>query len=256
MNNEFENKNINTDESNNAKRLRMLGDDASENIHLKSDEAVKGAFWPNFWFRYKWHVIISSAFLLIFIVFLIQHLNAEKYDVGVIYAGPAYLLDVQSDIADAFEDFAKDINGDGEKHVLVSSTVYMNEEQQIAAANGNKNDLLALQSANMQSYKDFQQQMMAGNIVVCLMDPSLFEDYKEAFANVSNILGYEPDSSLMYAENAINFQNTDFAKSYECFKYLPKDTLLCIMTTHQLTPDEERSAAVELFDAVVNFKAQ
>lgn len=255
MNNEFENKNINTDESNNAKRLRMLGDDSSEDIHLKSDAEVKGAFWPNFWFRYKWYVIIISAFVLIFTVFLIQGLNTKKYDVGVLYAGPTYVVDIQNDIANAFKDFAKDANGDGEKYVLVSTNVYMNEEQQIEAANGNKYDQMALYSANIQAYKDFQQQMLAGNIIVCLMDPSLFEDYKEAFSDVSDILGYEPDSSLMYAENAINFQKTDFAKSYECFKRLPKDTLLCIMTTHQLTPDASREVSIDLFKAVVNFEA-
>ena len=256
MNNEFENKNINTEESNNAKRLRMLGDDSSEDIHLKSDEAVKGEFWPNFWFRYKWHVIIISAFLLIFVVFFIQEANTKKYDVGVLYAGPTYAVDIQTDLANAFADFARDVNGDGEKFVLFNTSVYMNEQQQIEAANGNKYDQMALYSANIQAYKDFQQQMLAGNIIICLMDPTLFEDYKEAFSNVSDILGYEPDSSLLYAENAINFHKTDFAKSYECFKRLPKDTLLCIMTTHQLTPDAEREVAIELFNAVVNFKAQ
>lgn len=255
MKNEFENKNINNEESNNAKRLRMLGDDASEDIHLKSDEEVKGAFWPNFWFRYKWHVIIISAFLLVFVVFFIQHLNTEKYDVGVLYAGPTYVVDIQKDIANAFEDFAKDTNGDGEKHVLVSTNVYMNEQQQFEAANGNTYDKLALQNANVQAYKDFQNQMLAGNIILCLIDPSLFEDYKEAFSDVSDILGYEPDSSLMYAENAMYFHKTDFAKSYECFKRIPNDTLICIMTTHQLTPNAEREVAIDLFKAVVNFEA-
>ena len=63
MNNEFENNNKaesteNKVESNNAMRLRMLGDNAGENIHLKSDAEVKGAFWPNLWFKYKWVIII------------------------------------------------------------------------------------------------------------------------------------------------------------------------------------------------------
>ena len=54
MSNEFENKNStdNIGESNNAKRLRMLGDSTGEDIHLKSDEAVNGEFWTNFWFKY------------------------------------------------------------------------------------------------------------------------------------------------------------------------------------------------------------
>ena len=49
-------------------------DDAGENIHLKSDAEVKGAFWPNLWFKYKWVIIISSAFLLTFVVIFVQFL--------------------------------------------------------------------------------------------------------------------------------------------------------------------------------------
>ncbi|MBQ9744189.1 MAG: hypothetical protein IJW19_03600 [Clostridia bacterium] len=258
MNNEFDNKdfNKNNDESNNAKRLRMLGDSSSEDIHLKSDEGVKGAFWPNLWFKYKWHIIISAAFLFIFSVIIIQFATGTKYDVGVLYAGNEYVVDIQDDFSDAFDDFAGDTNGDGEKNVLVTSTVYMTEEQRKEAANGNKYDELALRNSNNNSYRNFQEQMMAGNIAICLLSPNLYEDYKDAFANAEDILGYRPDDELLYADNAIKFKKTDFAKQYDCFDRLPEDTVLCIMVTHRATPKEEKEAAIDLYTAIVNFEAE
>ena len=255
MNNEFDNKNsIDTGESNNAKRLRMLGDDSSENIHLEENKDFKGAFWPNLWFKYKWHIIIISAFLIIFTVLLIQFLTTTKYDVGVLYAGPEYVVDLQDDFAKAFGDFAKDTNEDGEKNVLFTTTVVMTPEQQKAAANGNQYDYLALQQSNKDTKKAFSDQMMAGNIVVCLLDPHLYAEYSDAFADVKEILGKELDSELMYAPDAIYFKKTDFAKYYECFDRLPSDTLLCIMVNHRMTSEEEKQAAKELYTAILNFQ--
>ncbi len=256
MNNDFDNRNNveQNGESNNAKRLRMLGDSSSENIHLEENKDFKGAFWPNLWFKYKWHIIISSAFLAIFLVLLIQFLTATKYDVGVLYAGPEYVVDLQDDFSKAFRDFAKDTNEDGERNVLFTSTVVMTLEQQKAAANGNQYDYLALQQSNKDTKKAFSDQMMAGNIVICLVDPHLYEEYKDAFVNVSDVLGDELPSELMYASNAIYFKKTDFAKYYECFDRLPKDTLLCIMLNHRMTSDEEKAAAKELYCAILNFE--
>ncbi len=256
MNNEFDNNKVTEQvgESNNAKRLRMLGDTSSENIHLEENRDFKGAFWPNFWFKYKWHTIIISAFLIVFTVFFVQYLTSTKYDVGVLYAGPEYAIDLQDDFAKAFEDFAKDTNGDGEKHVLITTTVVMTTEQQKAAANGNQYDYLALQQSNKDTKKAFSEQMMAGNIAFCLVDPHLYEEYSDAFVNVSDVLGKELDSSLLYAPNAIYFKKTDFAKYYECFRRLPNDTLLCIMLNHRMTDDEEKAAAKELYTAILNFE--
>ncbi|MBR7101483.1 MAG: hypothetical protein IKC74_04275 [Clostridia bacterium] len=256
MNNEFKNRNSEEcgGESNNAKRLRMLGDSSAEAIHLEENKNFKGAFWPNLWFKYKWHIIITSAFLIIFIVFLIQYLTATKYDVGVFYAGPEYVVDLQDDFSKAFGDFTKDRNNDGEKNVLVTSTVVMTLEQQKAAANGNQYDYLALQQSNKDTKRAFSDQMMAGNIAICLVDPHLYEEYSEAFVNVSEVLGKEVDSSLLYAPNAIYFKRTEFAKYYECFKRLPNDTLLCIMLNHRMTDEDEKIAAKELYTAILNFE--
>ena len=36
-------------ESNSARRMRLLGETPSEDIHLKSDSEVKGKLWDNIW---------------------------------------------------------------------------------------------------------------------------------------------------------------------------------------------------------------
>jgi len=257
MNNEFDNKRSidNTGESNNAKRLRLLGDSASENIHLEENRGFKGAFWPNLWFRYKWVIIISSIFLVIAVVILIQFLTATKYDVSVFYSGPEYIVDIQNDFSMAFKDFAKDTNGDGEKNVLVTSTVVMTEEQMRAAAKGNQYDYLAIQQANKDSHQTFSEQLVTGKYIICLIDPHLYEEYSDVFANASDVLGEELDPGLMYAPNAIYFKRTAFGNYYDCFKRLPNDTLLCIMLKNQWSSEDDIEASKELYNDILNFKS-
>ena len=253
MSNEFENNKTDIGESNNAKRLRMLGDSTGENIHLKSDEEVKGEFWPNFWFKYKWHVIIISAFVFIFLIFGIQLLTATKYDVTIMYTGPKYVVNIQDKFQEAFDSFAEDYNEDGEIHTVFTTLVYMTPEQREEAAKGNENDLMALNKANQENYQAFKSQIMSGKVVFYLLDPSMYEDYAEVFANVSDILGYTPDSSLLYSEKAVYLKQTHFGKHFDCFKNLPDDTLICIMDKHVFSDEEELSAAKDLFINIMKF---
>jgi len=262
MNNEFENKDENTQESvdnigesNNAKRLRMLGDSSDENIHLKSDEAVKGEFWPNFWFKYKWRVIIISAFLLIFLIIGIQMLTTVKYDVTIMYTGPKYVVHIQDNFTEAFGSFAKDYNDDGEVNALFTSLVYMTPEQQEIAAAGNENDKMALSKANRESYEAFKSQIMSGRVVFYILDPSLYNEYSDIFANVSDVLGYTPDSSLLYSEKAVYLKKTDFGQYFKCFNDLPDDALICIMDKHVFSDEDELEAAKDLFVSIMEFKA-
>ena len=260
--NEFENKDKKAQESgdklgesNNAKRLRMLGDSSDEDIHLKSDEAVKGEFWPNFWFKYKWRVIIIASFVFIFLVVGIQMLTVVKHDVTIMYAGPKYVVHKQESFEEAFGSFAKDYNEDGELHTLFTTIVYMTPEQQEQAAAGNENDLMALSKANRESYEAFKSQIMSGRVVFYILDPSLYNEYVDIFANVSDVLGYTPDSSLLYSEKAVYLKQTDFAKYFDCFKELPDDALICIMDKHVFSDEDELAAAKDLFISIMEFKA-
>ncbi|MBO5713693.1 MAG: hypothetical protein J6R88_05815, partial [Clostridia bacterium] len=70
----------------------------------------------------------------------------------------------------------------------------------------------------------------------------------------SDVLGYSPDSSLKYADNAVYFKNTDFGKYFDCFKNLPDDTLMCIMDKHVLSEEEDLLAAKDLFVKIMEFE--
>ena len=261
MNNNFENndKKINTEngESNNAKRLRMLGDSADENIHLRSDADVKGAFWPNFWFKYKWHVIITLGFLIIFAVAFVQMLLKTDYDVTVMYAGPTYCVVYKDDYERIFQEASKDYNGDGENHLLFNSTVYMTIERIEQAAKDNENDKLIMIRENQKSHEAFQNQMMAGTPNFFLLDPSLYEEYKDAFGNISELIGYELDSDMLYADDAIYFKKTALAKAFaseDCLKQLPDDTLICILDKHVMIDEEELNNAKDLLKSIIEYQ--
>ena len=69
----------------------------------------------NFWYHYKWVVIIVTFFLIIGIILTVQLVTRKNYDVYIMYLGDASIPDTKyQDIMDSFEKIADDYNGDGE----------------------------------------------------------------------------------------------------------------------------------------------
>ena len=78
-----ENKNS-VNESNAAKRLRLLGENMDEKIHSEEDEIKKGNFWQNLWYQHKWTIIICIFFLIaaLWLTFIIA--RSEQTDIRII----------------------------------------------------------------------------------------------------------------------------------------------------------------------------
>lgn len=74
----------------------------------------------NFWFQYKWHTIGILLSLVILTVLVAQCATRPKYDLEVVYFTYTPVLDNQTEkIGEYIENFAEDINGDGEINVQV-----------------------------------------------------------------------------------------------------------------------------------------
>ena len=79
----------------------------------------------NFWFQYKWHVIAIAALTIFMTVMIVQCASRVKYDLEVVYFTYHAVLDEQTGgIAAYIEQFANDLNGDGEVHVQVVNCSY------------------------------------------------------------------------------------------------------------------------------------
>lgn len=196
-------------------------------------------WWDNFWYHYKWTVIIAGFFIVFFAICIVQLMTREKIDVYVMYAGPTVLShQTIKDCESAFRQvMSDDYNGDGEKGVQFLDLTLMTDEQVAAAKKAAEEDGEGALVINPQTLSEtktrFNNEIFGGESVICLLDPAWFEYVKEGsgFLPLSEALGYTPEGAI--DEYGIYLHDTDFGNFFSCFDYLPEDTVLCFrrMTT-------------------------
>ena len=247
-------------ESNSAKRLRMLGDTTSEDIHLKSDDEVKGSFWANLWYQRKWAIIIGGITLLLLIGLTFTLCHDTKSDMNIIYVGPNYDLSLPDKLEamnQKLELICPDYDGNGEVVVNSPTLIYKSPEQLEAYKKANPNrDLSAMDKANNDAYNQFAGQIMSGELAIYLIDPYLYNQMaKTACVPLAEILGYECDDRLKYDDKAIYFCKTDFAIYFDEFDDVPSDTLMCIVKTIN-TDDDFFADSCDYFKKIVEFEVE
>ena len=98
----------------------------------------------NFWFHYKWYVIGIAFAIAAFVLLVAQCMSIPNYDFNVIYFSYTPAIDRQTDlIADYFEKYGEDINGDGEVQVQILNCSFSNEPGDIAYRNSQLQKLQA-----------------------------------------------------------------------------------------------------------------
>ena len=251
-------------ESNAAKRLRMLG--ISNEPEPPAIPVKKVGFFENFWYHYK-GVTIAVLFLAAVIgIGVNQMLNKTVPDIYIMYAGPHYYENT-SGIMGAFKaTMPKDYNGDGEKIVNILQTVNYTEEQlEMLKEEANKQAEAAGEDAHFdaninkgfyaQEYEKFTNEILIGESVICILDPSLYEEIcgDDLLLTLEEALGYTPKSA--YDDYAIKFKELNFAKKYKVFDALPDDSLLCIRRVTAMSSLKGKKAKERHEDHVDYFKA-
>ena len=82
-------------------------------------------WFHNYWYYYKWRVIIVSFFVVIAVFCTVQFFTQNKTtDVTVAFIGPYFpAADSEKEIGNAFSQImSKDLNGDGKKNATVIIT--------------------------------------------------------------------------------------------------------------------------------------
>ena len=218
-------------ESNAAKLLKIR--EGKDSLSIDSEEPVKKSFWGNIWYHYKSPILIFISFIIIFAIATGQIMKRDKPDTYILYAGPVYF---DSESTKEIESILKsvmseDYNGDGEKGVQFTNIVYLSEDviaQRQAEANENGYSLSVNNHANNEEYETFSNEMLSGNSVICLLDPFLYENVKEAegFLKLSEIFDETPDGAI--DEYGIKFSETKICKYYSVFDSLPEDTIFAV----------------------------
>lgn len=256
----------NIPESNAAKRLRGLGIDPTAES-ADSVEVAPVGFWENFWYHHKWKTIIISFAVILLVICTLQMCTQNSYDIYILYAGPGYLTGNETlSTQNALKQLVPDQDGDGSKDVMFSIINYMNpaqiaEKQALAEEQGV--DLYIDLAGNASKLERFQIEVVAGESVIYLLDPLLYESVKDAggLLRLDEVLDEIPASAV--DEYGIRLADTDLYQSITTLQYLPEDTVLCIrkVSTMSVFKGQKRSEEiharhVELFRQIVAFETE
>lgn len=216
----------------------------------------------NFWYHYKWHVIIAVFAAVFLFVAITQMVNKEKVDAYVMYAGPtAFFASEIYEMQEAFEAVMPDMNGDGKKTVqfiditvLTDKQIQENREKAKAEGVEYKPDMEYIANARQK----FKLQLAAGDAYIVLVDPQMYaEDSGVGIYRALSELGV--DTKYAYDGFALKFKETPFGQYMPIFDKLPEDTLLCFRAmgvTSQARGKNERKKhdnQLVLFKEMVEF---
>lgn len=217
-----------------------MAQDMHQNDKQNGEEiAIQSPFlkWlDNFWYHYKWTVIVVGFFVLVFAVCLTQCVNTPHKDAYVTFSG-GYALTEEEQLAveRVFDVLSKMTFGEDAPVIgFATYTFYTEEELRTLYTDPETGDFdnYGFQTAkqhNSNRLDDLGQYMMTGECSVWLVSPAVYEHQrmKEKIAvPLAESFTTVPDGA--YDEYAIRLGDTALYQAYEALQILPADTLVVL----------------------------
>ena len=200
----------------------------------------------NFWYHYKWTVIIIAFFAIVLIVCVAQMFSDPVYDINITYCGPygfsaAEAEQMYLDLSDALP---ADLNGDGAKYAgFIRYQVYSEAEieeewRQVEAARkdaeakgedpGKITSSINL-AYNSDQYSQFTNSLLTGQCYIFLCSPFIYEEMKSSgrVCPLSDALDTLP--SYANDEYTVLLKDTPMYQNSEILQKLPEDTVVCLL---------------------------
>ena len=245
-----------------AKVMQGLGQDTEARPEIEVEPV---GFWENFWYHHKWKTIIISFVVILLVICIGQAGSRDKTDVYVMYAGPGFITANEARrVQDAMKQQMDDYNGDGEKGILLADFNYLSpaqieEKRKLAEEQGV--DLSIDTYGNSAVYEQYEMEVIAGESVIYILDPGLYENVKKAggLLPLTEVLGEMPEGAV--DEYGIRLAETKFARFYTAMNVFPEDSILCIRRVSTMSvfkgqkkTEQLHSWHVDLFTNMVNFQ--
>ena len=254
-----ENKEDEVFESNASRRLKALGADAPSADEgpdqTAEDSPVRSGFFENLWYHYKGVILVVLGFAVIFAVGITQMVRNKRPDIYVLYAGPSVFDNTRA--ADAESALSalvtEDSNNDGALLARLNAICYVSEDKKAAAKAEaeKKNEQSSIvdyanSQENRDAYQAFSNDMLAGDSVICLLDPYLYGLIRDAggLLTLEEALGSKPDGAI--DDYGVPARLIPFFASTPAFSTLPEDTVFAIRrvsTMSAFTSKEKEEAA-------------
>ncbi len=245
-----------------ARVMRGLGTDKEERPEIEVEPV---SFWENFWYHHKWKTIIIGFFAMLLIVCFAQMETQDKADVYFMYAGPGFLTANEARrMQDAVKQIMPDYNEDGEKGVFLADFNYLSEEQiarKRAQAEEEGVDLIFDNYGNANVYEQYEMEVIAGESVIYILDPGLYENVKKAggLMPLSEVLEEVPAEAV--DETGIRLADLKFARFFTAMDVFPEDSVLCIrrVSTMSVFKGKKKTERIhayhtDLFRKIVTFE--
>ena len=124
-----------------AREMYLVGVDETELEPPKPPEPPKGfkAKWQNFWYHYKWPVVLGALAVVAVIILVAQMVNREHPDYHMIIASTKNLPVPANDaFAAELEQYGRDLNRDGKVLVSIEFLYVGSDGGQLSAVNQQK----------------------------------------------------------------------------------------------------------------------
>jgi len=244
-----------------ARIMRGLGEDQKQQPEIEVEPV---GFWENFWYHHKWKTIIISFVAVVAIICGVQMSRQDNPDIYVMYAGPAFVTTNEArSVQDAMKQIMEDYNGDGKKVLLLADFNYytpeqIEEERQKALADGV--ELTVDNYGNSQAYEQFEMEVIAGESVIYILDPALYENVKRAGGLLPLSEFGDAASAAAIDEYGIRLSETKFAQYFSAMDVFPEDAVLCIrrISTMAVFKGQKKTERLHsyhtaLFEAILAF---
>lgn len=227
----------------------------------------------NFWYHYKWTVIVVAFFVTVGVVMLVQMINKPRYDTSVAFGSP-YLM--TNEERASFENLLntvcpEDFDGNGEKSVnLVVYHIYSkeeieSEEEAFAAMtdeNGETDNFQINIKFNQDEYSNFQHFVMTGETSVCFLSPYLYDSLLQG-GRLKPLSEIYTEGTLPAGARAdgcgIDLRETDFYTYHPAAQVMPENTILCVLIppiTGRVSEEGEFENDLAFFRAVADYRVK
>ena len=230
----------------------------------------------NFWYHYKWHVIIVAFFVFVFAVCFVQCAQKEEMDVPVVFAGAyegtgeddyAWSEDAKNSIKAILSRIYKSGTSYEKKigfltyDVLDEAALRDKATEKPTAENEtgefSNSFYNTLKQNNLNEINRFSSYLQTGQCSVWFVSPFLYEE--EGMSKIAMPLDsvFEEIPSGAYDAYAIRLGDTELYRYYDAFHRMPEDTLI-VLTRGMLIgasgDDAVYSDYLALYRAIVEFK--
>ncbi len=227
----------------------------------------------NFWYHYKWTVIVVVFFVTVAVVGIVQMASRPSYDTSVCLASTYRMnKEERADLESLLQRICpEDFNGDGEKLVnLVEYQIYSEEEfnaeaesyEAVTNENGEADQFQINRKYNSDEYKNFSNFTMTGETSVYILSPYLYGILRDAerLKPLSEVYeGGALPAGALDDGFGIALKDTDFYKYNPAAQVYPENAIICLHkpTLAGRSKNEARYAEdVAFFKAIADFEVK